>query len=141
MKKKDVIDEPVTYKKYDRLVPENFLQEDLSFLNDGIRNIQQSVNTQLELDNVCNNLILMLKTEMDNKMTHRTVKIQPSGNSKKRKVNKPWWTDSLSKLWNEQCKAEKDMLKGQKSTRNCLRQVLVAARKRFNREVQHAKRQ
>ena len=42
-KKKYAIGEPVTYEKYDRLVPDNFLQEDLSILNDGIRNIQQSV--------------------------------------------------------------------------------------------------
>ena len=56
-------------------------------------------------------------------------------------MNKPWWSDSLSELWNEQCKAEKAMLKGQKSIRNRLRQVFVAARKRFNREVQRAKRQ
>ena len=57
---------------------------------------------------------------MNDKMTHRTVKIQPSGNNKKRKVNKPWWSDSLSELWNEQCKAEKAMLKGQNSIRNRL---------------------
>ena len=116
-KKKYAIGEPFTYEKYDRLVPDNFLQEDLSntILNDGIRNIQQSVNKQEELDNVCSKLILTLKTEMNDKMTHRTVKIQPSGNNKKRKVNKPWWSDSLSELWNEQCKAEKAMLKGQKS--------------------------
>ena len=119
----------------------NFLQEDLSILNDGIRNIQQSVNTQEELDNVCSRLILTLKTEMNDKMTHRTVKIQPSGNNKKRKVSKPWWSDSLSELWNEQCKAEKAMLKGQHSIRNRLRHVFVTARKRFNREVQRAKRQ
>ena len=140
-KKKYAIGLPVTYEKYDRLVPDNFLQEDLSILNDGIRKIQQSVNTQEELDNVCSKLILTLKTEMNDKMTHRTVKIQPSGNNKKRKVNKPWWSDSLSELWNEQCKAEKAMLKGQKSIRNRLRHVFVAARKRFNREVQRAKRQ
>ena len=105
-----------------------------------LRNIQQSDNTQEELDNVCSKLILTLKTEMNDKMTHRTVKIQPSGNNKKRKVNKPRWSDSLSVLWNEQCKAEKAMLKGQKSIRNRLRYVFVAARKRFNREVQRAKK-
>ena len=141
VRKKGVIGESVSYEKYDRLVPDNFLQEDLSILNDGIRNIQQSVNTQEELDNVCSRLISTLKTEMSDKMTHRTVKILPSGDNKKRKVNKPWWSDSLSELWNEQCKAEKAMLKGQNSIRNRLRHVFVTARKRFNREVQRAKRQ
>ena len=141
VRKKGVIGESVSYEKYDRLVLDNFLQEDLSILNDGIRNIQQSVNTQEVLDNVCSRLISTLKTEMNDKMTHRTVKIQPSGNNKKRKVNKPWWSDSLSELWNEQCKAEKAMLKCQNSIRNRLRHVFVTARKRFNREVQRAKRQ
>ena len=56
-------------------------------------------------------------------------------------MNKPWWPDSLSELWNEQCKTEKVMLKGQNSIRNRLRHVFVTARKRFNREVQRAKRQ
>ena len=73
-KKKYAIGEPVTYEKYDRLVPDNFLQEDLSILNDGIRNIQQSVNTQEELDNICSKLILTLKTEMNDKMTQNTTK-------------------------------------------------------------------
>ena len=73
MRKKGVIGESVSYEKYDLLVPDNLLQEDLSILNDGIRNIQQSVNTQEELDNVCSRLILTLKTELNDKMTHRTV--------------------------------------------------------------------
>lgn len=59
----------------------------------------------------------------------------------KLKVNKPWWSDNLSGLWNDQCKAEKEMLKGQKSDRKRLRHIYVIKRKRFNREVQCAKRQ
>ena len=141
VKKRGATDVEVSYEKYDRFVPENFLQEDLSMLNEGIRDIQQSVNAQEDLDNVCKKLIKKLKDEMKVKMTHRTVKIHTSGDNKKRKVNKPWWSDSLSELWNEQCKAEKDMLKGKKSTRTRLRHVFATARKRFNREIQRTKRQ
>ena len=60
---------------------------------------------------------------------------------KNRKVNKSWWSDSLSELWNEQCKAEKDMLKGKQFTRTRLRHVFLSPRKRFNREVHRTKRQ
>lgn len=78
---------------------------------------------------------------MNNKMSHRTVKLHPGGDNKTRKVNKPWWSNNLSGLWNDQCKAEKEMLKGQKSDRKRLRHIYVIKRKRFNREVQCAKRQ
>ena len=51
-------------------------------LNDGTRNIQKSVNTQEELDSVYSRQILRLKIEMNDKMTHLSAKIQPSGNNK-----------------------------------------------------------
>lgn len=133
--------EHITFEKYDRTVPETFLEDNISTLNSYIRVIEQAIETQEELDSFCSRLVETLKTEMNNKMSHRTVKLQPSVNNTKRKTKKPWWSDNLSELWNDQCKAEKNMLKGQKSDCKRLRHYYVTKRKLFNRAVQRAKRQ
>ena len=52
-RKKCVINEPITYEKYDRTVPDSFLEDNITTLNEYIRDIQQTVDTQEELDSVC----------------------------------------------------------------------------------------
>ena len=92
------------------------------------------------MEKVYLDFVSLVKDEMRDKLNHRTVKAVIGNNNKKRKVKKPWWTDDLTALWNNTCKAEKEMLNYKAAKKRCLRAVYVGERKRFDRECQKAKR-
>ena len=62
--------------------------------------------------------------------------------NKKRRPGKPWWSNALTDLWNSVCKSEKEWLNCKIMTlKNKLKFDYCQARKLFDREVQHSKRQ
>jgi hypothetical protein len=54
----------------------------------------------------------MLKKETKSKLTSKSYVLRSSDlSNKKKRPGKPWWNDTLSKMWNEVCTAEKAWLK------------------------------
>ena len=77
---------------------------------------------------------------MYNRLPFRSVRC--GVNNKKRRPGKPWWSNTLTDLWNSVCKSEKEWLNCKVMTlKNNLKSVYCQARKIFDREVQHSKRQ
>ena len=119
----------------------DFLDSQSEALNTYITQIEQDVSSQEELDIIYSHLMRSIKEEMFQSLSHRTVKVKSGSSNRKRKTKKPWWTTHLADLWNNQCDAEKSMLKSKSRTeRKVLRKRFIEKRKIFNREVQRSKR-
>lgn len=132
------VNETASFDVFERNIPPDFLGGKLNILNDYIESIEQDVNSQEELDNIYSNLMGTIKEEMYNSLSHKTVKVQLGANNTKRKVKKPWWSDHLSELWNNQCHAEKAMLRCKSKDHKQFRKDFIDKRKLFNREVQRS---
>ena len=82
----------------------------------------------------------IVKTEMQDKLEHRKIKISVATDNKHRRSRKPWWNEELTVLWDNLCEAEKIMLKCKSRNRSHPRSIYTQLRKHFNRECQRAKR-
>ena len=72
-------------------------------------------------------------------MSYRTILSGVS--NKKRKVEKPWWSDRLSNLWNDVCIAECLWLRcNEKHCKSLFKSNYISKRKLFDSEVQRSKR-
>ena len=98
----------ISFIKYERNMLDDFLQSKQDEIKENIRRINEEISTQEHLDKVYLDFVSLVKDEMHDKLNHRTVKAVIGKNNKKRKVKKPWWTDDLTALWNNTCKAEKE---------------------------------
>ena len=77
---------------------------------------------------------------MKDNLKHKQVNIEIGLNNKRRRMKKPWWNDTLTVMWNDVCKAEKDMIKLVGGARAHFRHLFKNSRKVFDREVQRCKR-
>ena len=55
-------------------------------------------------------------------------------------MKKPWWNDTLTKLWNEVCEAERKWNRSHKDNKKNTRHIFVSKRKIFDKNCQQAKR-
>ena len=131
----------VSFTKFVRNIPVDFLQTRQEKINHYIQRIDNGISTQEHLDRTYWDFVTFIKDEMKNKLNHRTVDAVIGNNNKKRKVKKPLWADHLTELWNRTCKAENQMLSSKNITKQRLRAVYVCERKQFDRECQKAKRE
>ena len=130
----------VHFTKFDRHVPDDFLNTRHDEMTEYISRLEGDLTLQDHLDKVYSDLVVFVKDEMVKKINHRQINAVVGHNNKKRKVSKPWWSEQLTELWNNVCKSEKNMLKSKNPERNRLRAIFVGARKVFNQECQRAKR-
>ena len=78
---------------------------------------------------------------MNSKLEKHVIVIKSGLSNKRRKMKKPWWTDELSHLWNDMCKAESEWKKcrgPQKANSKC---IMKSKQKVFDRVYQKEKRQ
>ena len=66
-------------------------------------------NSQENVNKIYNEFSNLLKTEMKQKLRHKQIHIKVGQDNKKRLINKPWWNELLTTMWNEVCFAEKNM--------------------------------
>ena len=122
-------------------VPHDFLSDIniLSSVNTTIVDLEGSYRTQADIDVAYTGYCNLVKDEMDYRLPCKPVM---SGlRNKKRRPGKPWWSETLSDLWNSVCLTEKDWLKCiDKGMKKNLKTVYCSAKKCFDREVQRAKR-
>ena len=53
------------------------------------------------------NFVSTVKSEMTDKLNPRRIRLKDSVTSNKlRRSKKPWWTEELSRMWNDNCDAE-----------------------------------
>ena len=111
----------------------------LSSVSTAIADLEGSLRTQGDIDVAFNCWCNLVKGEMYAKLPCKPVM---SGlHNKKRRPGKPWWSETLSDLWNNVCFTEKDWLKCiDKGMKKNLKTMYCTARRSFDREVQRAKR-
>jgi hypothetical protein len=126
-----------------RTYPQTFvLSTDVQVaLNDAIAIIDNFEKSQCSVDAAFNELCDVLKDKMVTKSTHITVTVRSSVTGNKgRRLENPWWNDTLNDLWNEVCSAEKAWLKCKNTGSGKLKQVYVSKGKTFDRHVHRFKR-
>ena len=84
-----------------------------------------------------------VKSEMNDKLNPRRIRLKDSVRSNKlRRSKKPWWTEELSRMWNDMCDAEKKWRRdtGTSRRKSELKQCFLTLRKSFDQAVQRTKR-
>ena len=77
---------------------------------------------------------------MDRCLNPKVVLLNSSTKDKER-TKKPWWSDTLSNLWNEMCVEAKKWLRSSGSERKKSNRIsFIQKRKSFDREIKRAKR-
>ena len=73
---------------------------------------------------------------------HLPCRMNRKGSSQRKPPHsyKPWWTDELTRSWQEVTTAEKAYLAAPPHHRHQLRHIYVASRKTFSKKLQRAKR-
>lgn len=124
-------------------IPDNFLSDmsTVESLNLVVSALEGSLRNQMDIDSAYSDLCNIIKSEMQSKLGSKRIIIASGTSNKRRRIGKPWWSESLSLQWNKVCRAEKDWLKcSAKPLKASLKSVYVSTRKEFDRQVQRAKR-
>ncbi|CAG2257828.1 unnamed protein product [Mytilus edulis] len=134
-----------TKKKYDtRNLPEDWLCQEstIAEIDNAIRFLENSIADQSNIDNMYENFVKIVKTEMCNKLPAKNIVLSNGFNiNKRRRCKKEWWNEELTLLWNEVCKAEKVWIKCKiKRNKRELRHIFVNKRRIFDKAVQSSKR-
>ena len=88
-----------------------FSTEIVAQVHDSVFKLESSMRSQNNIDEAYTELCKVITSEMKDKLEMKPVKINLSHNNiKRRKVGKPWWSDTLTASWNELCKCEKQWL-------------------------------
>ena len=74
----------VSFTKFDRNIPVDFLQTRQEEINHYIQRIDNDILTQEHLDRAYLDFVTFIKDEMKNKLNHRTVHVVIRNNNKKR---------------------------------------------------------
>ena len=132
----------ISFTKYDRgSIPPNFMMAPniIPLLEEKIDYLESNQNEQNCIDNIYNDFVSVLKSEMNKFLNPKVVPIDGQRNSKRRR-RKPWWTDDLSKLWNTMCQNERKWIKKtDMANKRNLKTVFIDSRKQFDRAVQRGK--
>ncbi|CAG2208741.1 unnamed protein product [Mytilus edulis] len=134
-----------TKKKYDtRNLPEDWLCQEstIAEIDNAICFLENSIADQSNIDNMYENFVKIVKTEMCNKLPAKNIVLSNGFNiNKRRRCKKEWWNEELTLLWNEVCKAEKVWIKCKiKRNKRELRHIFVNKRRIFDKAVQSSKR-
>ncbi|XP_053402567.1 uncharacterized protein LOC128557926 [Mercenaria mercenaria] len=107
-----------------------------------IDQLESAVVSQVGLNEAYDRFVNIVHVEMSSKLEQKVITISANRRTgKKLRVKKPWWSEQLTVLWTDLCKAEKSWLKCKSNNRQCLKHVYVQKRKAFDSSVQRAKRQ
>lgn len=130
-----------SYTWFDRSnIPYDFLSNRDHEINSFISRLESEISTQESVDKLYSDLVTTVKDEMSSKLRSKDVVLNNMSNNKKRKFKKPWWTQELSRLWNDLCEAEKLMLRSTGTAKRRYRDSFNTKRKLFDKCVQREKR-
>ncbi|CAG2197390.1 unnamed protein product [Mytilus edulis] len=131
------------FEKFDfNKIPANFMNTNNVYQN--ICSLIESLKTVEHQQNCVNGIYddfcKTVESEMSDKIPSKTIFVGGKQSNKKYRNKKPWWNESLSKLWYEMCNAEKAWNKCKNMHQNQLKAIYVQKRKHFDSEVQKSKR-
>lgn len=127
-----------SFTVYDRKnIPDYFLSDEslVSQLSSTIEKLQSEQLTQDSLDNAYGHFCTLLKNEMDRCLNPKVITLGSTTQRKKRRTKKPWWSDTLTNMWNEMCVEEKKWLRSTGNERKLQRNRFIEKRKLFDKQV------
>ena len=131
-----------TKDRFDLKSINEFFMSDASILeqvNATIADLEGGFRTQSNIDSAYDSWCTIVKSEMYERLPYKSIKV--GCNNKRRRVAKPWWNDRLSELWNDMCDHESRWLKcSVQLQKSNFKSVFITSRRKFDREVQRAKR-
>ena len=89
--------------------PELCYDESTPQLFQALRELEGQIQTQNEIDKIYDDFRTIVKNEMSSKLPKKEYVIKGGVCNKRRQIRKPWWNLDLQCLWNEMCRAEKNM--------------------------------
>ncbi len=98
------------FVKYDlaNILPDFLMSpECVTHIQDCIRLIEIGTEEQQQLNEVYDKFSNFVKSEMNEKLSHKTVHIKNGLSNKRRKVKKAYWSENLSVIWNAYVDAER----------------------------------
>ncbi len=107
---------------------------------DCIRLIEIVTEEQQQLNKVYNKFNNFVKSEMNEKLRHKTVHIKNGLSNKRHRAKKAYWSENLSVLWNDYVDAERQASHAYGREKQRLRAVVHSRRDELNRGVQAANR-
>ncbi|CAG2217085.1 unnamed protein product [Mytilus edulis] len=131
------------FEKFDfNKIPANFMNTNNIYQNiySLIENLKTVENQQNCVNGIYDDFCKTVESEMSDKIPSKTIFVGGKQSNKKYRNKKPWWNESLSKLWYEMCNAEKAWNKCNNMHQNQLKAIYVQKRKHFDSEVQKSKR-
>ena len=105
-------------------------------INRLIRVLEESKANQGDIDNMYDDFVKCIKSEMLSKLPHRTFRIYDGFSNKPRRCKKPWWNMELTQICNTVCKEEDIYVKADHRNGKQLRHEYVQKRKAFDKKVQ-----
>ncbi|CAG2218028.1 unnamed protein product [Mytilus edulis] len=131
------------FEKFDfNKIPANFMNTNNIYQNicSLIENLKTVEHQQNCVNGIYDDFCKTVESEMSDKIPSKTIFVGGKQSNKKYRNKKPWWNESLSKLWYEMCNAEKAWNKCNNMQQKQLKAIYVQKRKHFDSEVQKSKR-
>ena len=111
-------------------------------LNEAILRLETSSKRQTDINEMYSDFVTAVKMEMDQNLNPRHIRLRDSATSNKRcRSRKPWWTEELSRLWNNMCSADKKWRNEATISwrKTDLKMDYLSLRKTFDQTVQRTK--
>ncbi len=104
-----------------------------------VTHVEGSLRMQNDIDVAYDGWCDIVRGEMYGSLPYKSATV--GVRNKKRRPGKPWWTDTLTNMWNDACRKETLWLKcNSHSEKVRLKAQYCIARKSFDKEVQRSKR-
>ena len=101
-------------------------------INALVNQLEQGMRTQSDTDIAYNGWCNLVKSEMYDKLSYKTVHLDSKYVNKRNKSSKPWWNVNLTLIFKDGHDAERKLLKcNVRSDKIYLKQQYVATRKRL----------
>ncbi len=134
--------QPASFEKYDlSQVTDNFLiEQNIGHILNTINEIESDVNTRQQINNVYDQCNELLKQEMDNKLSHKTVTIKDNLSHKRREIKKSYWNTELDELYEDFREADRQWSRAKGIKKQRLEATKCAKQKTLDKALQKAKR-
>jgi hypothetical protein len=125
---------------YDRNVQADFGEINNSRLVDLAAKLEERVLTETRVDFIYEQFVNIINDEIEKKGMKREVYKDEFSGSRKKRRNKPWWSDEHDRLWKEVRKCENEWNNARNGDKAFYKSRLREAQKCFDRVIQRSKR-
>ena len=133
--------EPVRTKFDTKQIPPGFMNTDITIgaLEALSERLNHSDTDQHSMDSLYSDFCSVITDEMNRCLPQKTFLLNGNRN-KKRRAQKPWWSEEMTNKWNDVCIAERDWKRCHREQKSNYKHIWRDKRRAFDKAVQRAKR-